>query len=80
MTKLTKNQFAVLLAVAGGNTTTAAIAKAAGIVWHSANVAAKALVAKKLLGGETGTFRVYNLRCLTSVVFVQKGHEVAEVA
>ena len=47
---LTRNQFATLGAIAAGiEGGTANVARAAGIVWHSANVAIKALKAKGLL-------------------------------
>jgi len=68
---LTRNQFAAYVAVATGATTTGQVARRAGIVWHSANVAVKSLVAKGMIQGTTGTLAARAILDLGSVTFTQ---------
>jgi len=75
--RLTRNQFKVYMAIATGSTTTSSAARRAQVVWHSANVAVKALIRKGMVAGSTGSLEVRRIEDLGSVVFVQDQRAVA---
>lgn len=68
---LTRNQFAVYIAIVNGALTTGEAARCAGVVWHSANVAIQSLVRKGMVVGKTGTLAPTTIIGLGSVTFVQ---------
>jgi len=80
MKKLTRNQFAAFIAVATatfGTATTGTVAKRAGIVWHSANVALRSLQRKGMVvrDEDSKTYRACQIEQLGSVIFVHEDNE-----